>query len=220
MPYMPVIKICGVKTPEILDCVVAQGADMVGFNTFGKSPRYIDWATIEALVARASGRIESVVLLVDPDDDDVRAAAATGAGWLQLHGHETPARVSAIKAATGKKVIKALPVGGPEDLAAVSAYAQLADGLILDAKPPADATRPGGLGATFDWSLLAGLDPDVAFMLSGGLDKDNVARAVREVMPFGLDAASGVEREKGVKDAGLISAFIANARAAATELRK
>lgn len=208
----PVIKICGVKTPDILDHVIAEGADMVGYNTFPKSPRYIDFGTISSLVARGTGRIQSVVLLVDPDDALVEAAVATGAEWLQFHGSESPQRISAIRAATGRKVIKALPVGGPEDIAVIPAYAAVADRLILDARPPRDATRPGGLGETFDWSLLAGLDRDIAFMLSGGLTVDNVARAVRETAPFGLDLSSGVEREKGVKDKGLISAFIANAR--------
>lgn len=217
MPYSPVIKICGVKTPDILDHVIAQGAEMVGFNTFAKSPRYIDLAAISGLVARGDGRIQSVILLVDPDDALVAAAAATGADWLQLHGHETPERLAAIRAMTGKKLIKALPVGGPEDIAAVAAYAAIADRLILDAKPPKDATRPGGLGEPFDWTLLAGLDRAIAFMLSGGLDADNVAEAVTLVKPFGLDVASGVEREKGIKDKALITRFIAAARNAAAQ---
>lgn len=210
--YRPIIKICGVKTPDVLDHVIAEGAEMVGFNAFPKSPRYIDFTTTSALVARGAGKIESVVLLVDPDDELVAHASATGAEWLQLHGGETPDRVAAIRAATGKKIIKALPVGDAQDVARVAEYVSVSDRLILDAKPPADATRPGGLGETFDWSLLAGLDRTIAFMLSGGLNVDNVARAVREVRPFGLDTASGVEREKGVKDLALISAFIANAR--------
>lgn len=213
----PLIKICGVKTPDILDHVIAERAGMVGFVNFAKSPRHLDLSAIADLVTRAADRIEPVVLLVDPDDALAMAAAATGAGWLQLHGRETPDRVAAIKAMTGRKIIKAVPVGGPEDIAAVKQYAAVADRLILDARPPAGATRPGGLGETFDWSLLAGLDRDIAFMLSGGLTVDNVARAVRETKPFGLDISSGVERERGVKDKGLISAFIANARAAARE---
>ncbi|GGA42250.1 phosphoribosylanthranilate isomerase [Pelagibacterium lentulum] len=213
MAYVPVIKICGVKTPEILDHVIAQRADMVGFNSFGKSPRYIDFATISGLVDRAANRIESVVLLVDPDDALVDAAVATGAGWLQLHGHETPERLADIKARTGKKMIKALPIGSSEDIAAIAPYAAIADGLILDAKPPKDATRPGGLGQVFDWTLLNALDPGIGFMLSGGLTVDNVAQAVSQIRPFGLDVASGVESERGVKDPALISRFIANAKA-------
>src|SRR5690606_35785167 len=120
-------------------------------------------------------------LLVDPDDDRIRAAASTGVDWLQLHGKESLERVAAIKAATGRKIIKALPVGGSEDIAVIPSYAAIADRLILDARPPNDATRPGGLGEVFDWSLLAGLDRDIAFMLSGGLTIDNVAQAMREI---------------------------------------
>lgn len=213
--HTPAIKICGVTTPEILDHVIAEGADMVGFAHFPPSPRHLELDTIARLARAASGRIETVVLLVDPDDELVKAAAETGADWLQFHGRETPQRIAAIKAVTGRKVIKALPVGGAGDIAAVRDYAPVADRLILDAKPPKDATRPGGLGETFDWSVLKALDPSTSFMLSGGLNADNVAKAVAEVKPFGLDVSSGVEREKGVKDAALISAFIANARAAA-----
>lgn len=213
MAYTPVIKICGVKTPEILDHVIAEGADMVGFNTFGNSPRFIDFATISSFVERASNRIDSVVLLVDPDDELVEAAAATGADWLQLHGHEAPERLASIKARTGKKMIKALPIGSAEDVTMVAHYATIADGLILDAKPPKDATRPGGLGQVFDWTLLNALDPGISFMLSGGLTVDNVAQAVSQIRPFGLDVSSGVESEKGVKNPDLISRFITSAKA-------
>jgi phosphoribosylanthranilate isomerase len=220
MSSRPLIKICGVKTPDILNHVIAEGADMVGFVHFEKSPRHIPIDVIAGLSDMVSGRIETAILLVDPDDTRIKAAASTGADWLQLHGKESLERVAAIRAATGKKIIKALPVGGPEDIAVIPSYAAIADRLILDAKPPKDATRPGGLGEVFDWSLLAGLDRDITFMLSGGLTIDNVARAMREISPFGLDLSSGVERERGVKDAGLISAFIAKVRATARELEK
>lgn len=215
MTARPLIKICGVKDPQILDHVIARGANMAGFVHFEKSPRHIALDAVADLAARAGPRLQTVILLVDPDDALVKAASATGVEWIQLHGRETARRVAEVKALSGRKIIKALPVGDAGDLAAVPQYDAVADRLILDAKPPRDATRPGGLGAAFDWTLLEALDPATAFMLSGGLNIDNVAHAVRTVRPFGLDVSSGVEKQKGVKDPDLISAFIARARAAA-----
>ena len=213
----PIIKICGVKTPDILDHVIAQGADMVGFVHFAKSPRHLDFHAIEKLIARAGNRIETVILLVDPDNETVAAAADTGAQWLQLHGSEPKGRVADIRERSGLKIIKALPIGEEKDVRLVAPYRTVSDRLILDAKPPKSATRPGGLGAVFDWTLLEALDPALPFMLSGGLTIDNVSQAVRTVHPFGLDVSSGVEIEKGVKDAGLITAFMSRARDAASK---
>src|SRR5690606_31831551 len=122
--------------------------------------------------------------------------------------------------ARGPKLLKALPVAGPADLAPIPAYASIAHRVLLDAKPPKDATRPGGLGTPFDWSLLDALDPAIPFMLSGGLDPDNVSAAIERVRPWGLDVSSGVERTRGEKDASLISLFIARARSAHNALEK
>ncbi|WP_127145064.1 phosphoribosylanthranilate isomerase [Pelagibacterium montanilacus] len=217
---MTLIKICGISTAETLDHCVREGADMVGFVHFEKSPRHIDLETMSALAALGRDRIETVALLVDPDDRLVARVAGTGVGWLQLHGRETPDRVAEIKAFAGLPVIKAVGIGEAEDLAAVTSYHLVADRLILDARPPAEADRPGGLGARFDWSLLDALDPAMPFMLSGGLDCDNVAEAVSMVRPFGLDVSSGVESAPGQKVPGLISRFIANARALAPSTRE
>jgi len=212
----PIIKICGVKTPDILDHVVAQGADMVGFVHFAKSPRHLDFDAIARLIARTGGGIETAILLVDPDNDTVAAAADTGVQWLQLHGSEPKGRVADIRERSGLKIIKALPIGGERDVRLAAPYRTVSDRLILDARPPKSATRPGGLGTVFDWTLLRALDPALPFMLSGGLTIDNVSQAVETVRPFGLDVSSGVEIEKGVKDAGLITAFITRAREAAS----
>ncbi|WMT87269.1 phosphoribosylanthranilate isomerase [Pelagibacterium sp. 26DY04] len=213
----PIIKICGVSTPDILDHVIAQGADMVGFVHFAKSPRHLPFNEIANLVSRAGDRIETAILLVDPDNDTVAAAADTGVHWLQLHGSENKMRTADIRERSGLKIIKALPVGDEKDIRFAPTFRTVSDRLILDAKPPKDTTRPGGLGKTFDWTLLEGLDRSLPFMLSGGLTIDNVSQAVRTVRPFGLDVSSGVEREKGVKDADLITAFMSRAREAAAD---
>jgi phosphoribosylanthranilate isomerase len=209
-----VIKICGIKTIAILEAAIDAGADMVGFMHFPRSPRHVDIDTLASLISAARGRAETAVVLVNPDNTLVAQVAALGPDWLQLHGPESPRRVEAIRAEAGLTVMKALPIGGAEDVAAVADYADIADRLLLDAKPPKQAERPGGHGVVFDWTLLRGLDPGLSFMLSGGLTPDNVGAAVKTVRPFGVDVSSGVETAPGEKDAGLVRAFIAAARAA------
>ncbi|MGV8856762.1 MAG: phosphoribosylanthranilate isomerase [Devosia sp.] len=209
-----IIKICGIKTPDILETAIAAGADIVGFMHFPRSPRHASVDDIADLISRARGRIQTCVVLVNPDNSTVAEFAALGPDWIQLHGPETPHRVEAIRAEAGVEIIKALPIGSAEDVALVPGFAEVADAILLDAKPPKGADRPGGLGDTFDWALLKALDPSIPFMLSGGLTPDTVATAIKTVRPFGVDVSSGVESAPGVKDKRLIEAFIQNARGA------
>jgi phosphoribosylanthranilate isomerase len=140
--------------------------------------------------------------------------AALSPDWIQLHGPETPHRVETIREEAGIAILKAIPIGNADDVASVASFADAADRLLLDAKAPKGAERPGGLGAAFDWSLLKALDPGLAFMLSGGLTPQTVGDAIRTVRPMGVDVSSGVESAPGEKRADLIAAFIAEARAA------
>jgi phosphoribosylanthranilate isomerase len=208
------IKICGLRSPTTLDSALEAGADMVGFVFFPPSPRHVGFALAEALGRRAAGRALKVALSVNADDDWLAAGiAALQPDLLQLHGKETPERVAAVKARFGLPVMKAIAVETADDLACVSSYAAVADRLIFDARAPRDATRPGGLGKAFDWRLLKNLDPRVPFMLSGGLNRDNVAEAIDITRARGVDVSSGVERAPGEKDPALIRDFIQAARA-------
>ncbi len=208
------IKICGVRTPEVLEQTIAAGADIVGFVHFARSPRHVDIETLQTLISQARGRIQTAVLLVNPDNSCVMEVAALSPDWIQLHGPETPHRVQAIREEAGIEIIKALPIGSEADVAAVAEFADVADLILLDAKPPKGSDRPGGLGVAFDWNLLKLLDPELGFMLSGGLTPETVAEAIRTVRPMGVDASSGLETAPGVKSAALIRAFIDNARGA------
>ena len=209
-----VIKICGIKTPDILETAIEAGADMVGFMHFQRSPRHASVEQIADLISQARGRIETCVVLVNPDNSCVAEIAALGPDWIQLHGPETPHRVEAIRAEAGVEIMKALPIGSADDVAHIVDFIDVADRILVDAKPPKGADRPGGLGETFDWTLLKALDPSVPFMLSGGLTPQSVADAIKTVRPFGVDVSSGVESAPGVKDKRLIEAFMRNARAA------
>ncbi|UOK72109.1 phosphoribosylanthranilate isomerase [Ancylobacter polymorphus] len=209
------IKICGLSTAETLEASVSAGADMVGMVFFAPSPRHVDLATAATLGAQARGRAQIVALTVDADDATLAAIIdALRPDMLQLHGRESVERVAAIRARFGLPVMKALGIASAEDLAALAAYEGVANRLLLDAKPPEGATLPGGNGVAFDWNLIAGLDLARPFMLSGGLDPENVADAVRLIHPPGLDVSSGVERGPGIKDPSRIEAFLRAARTA------
>jgi len=214
---MPVlVKICGLSTPETLDVALGAGADAVGFVFFPPSPRHLGFEAARALGARVRGRARKVALSVDADDDWLAASIeALEPDMLQLHGRETPDRVVMVRTRFGLPVIKALPIAERADLAPIRIYAKVADRLLFDARAPRDATRPGGLGLSFDWGLLQNIDPGVPFMLSGGLDPNNVAEALRITHAPGVDVSSGVERAPGEKDPDKIRAFIRTARAAA-----
>ena len=213
---MPVlIKICGLNAAAGLDAALDAGADFVGFVFFAPSPRHVGFEAARALGERVAGRARKVAVSVDANDALLAASvAALQPDLLQLHGRETPERVAVIRSRFRIPVMKALPISDRADLSAVRQYAQVADRLMFDARAPRAATRPGGLGMTFDWSVLENLDLAVPFMLSGGLDAGNVAEALRITRAPGLDVSSGVESAPGVKDPALIAAFVARARAA------
>ncbi|WP_181708006.1 phosphoribosylanthranilate isomerase [Chthonobacter rhizosphaerae] len=206
----PHAKICGLSTPEALDWAIDAGADGIGLVHFPKSPRHVPLEALPALAAHARGRAAVVLLTVDADDALLDALVAAAApDILQLHGRETPERVAAVRARHGRPVMKALGIGTADDLAAAGAFESVADLLLFDAKPPKDATRPGGLGVPFDWSLLGSHRGATPFLLSGGLTPTNVADAIAAVRPAGVDVSSGVESAPGVKDGALIRAFMA-----------
>jgi phosphoribosylanthranilate isomerase len=207
------VKICGLKTADALDAALAAGADLVGFVFFSPSPRHLGLDEARTLGARVKDRAAKVALTVDAGDATLDAIVeALRPDMLQLHGKEPPERVAELKRRLRLPVMKAIPVEAGTDLAAVPAYAGVADRLLFDARAPRAATRPGGLGKPFDWHLLQDVDRTVPFMLSGGLDAGNVAEALAVTRAAGVDVSSGVERAPGEKDPDRIVAFIRAAR--------
>ena len=208
-------KICGVATGAAVAAAVARGASHVGFVFYPPSPRAVTPAQAAALAAGLPAGIGRVALLVDPDDAAIAAVLAElPADLLQLHGAEPPARVAEIRARFGRPVMKAIKVGAAADVAAAEAYLGVADWLLFDARAPKDATRPGGLGRPFDWTLLKALDPGLPFMLSGGLEPGNVGQALEITQAPAVDVSSGVESVPGVKDPSRIRAFVRAVREA------
>lgn len=213
-----VIKICGLKTPEPLEAAIAAGADWVAFNFFPKSPRFVSPALAADLGRIVGSRAQKIALVVDANDETLdEITRAFHPDLIQLHGHETPERVASLRARFGRPIIKALGIADAADLSAARAHESAADWLLLDAKPSKNADLPGGNGVAFDWQLLAGLDLQKPFMVSGGLDPSNVGKAIAISHPAGVDVSSGVESAPGVKDPAKIQAFIEAARAASHE---
>lgn len=189
------------------------GADMAGFVFYEQSPRHVPLELAARLGKRTGTRMRKVLLTVDADDALLAAAIAALDPWLlQLHGHETPERTASIRARFGLPVIKALGIGAPDDLAVIPQFDAVADFLLFDAKPGLGAKYPGGLGKSFDWQMLGAIKTQKPWLLAGGLDAGNVARALAETGAAGADVSSGVESAPGVKDEAKIAAFIAAAR--------
>jgi len=206
-------KICGLSTPETVDAAVKGGARYVGFVTYPASPRHVaSNDVLKALGARVPKSVIRVGLFVDPDDALLDERLATGAiDLLQLHGKETPERVAAIKALTGKPVMKAIKVGAASDVErGIAAYATVADRLMFDV---AEGTLPGGNAKAFDWTYLSGRKVPLPWFLAGGLRLDNVAEAVRVTGASAVDLSSGVESSRGVKSIDLIRAFLDRVKA-------
>jgi phosphoribosylanthranilate isomerase len=209
-----IVKICGLSTPETLDAALAAGADMVGFVFFPASPRHIGIEIARDLGRQVEGRAKKVALFVDADDALLaNSIDALRPDILQLHGRETVARLRDIRQQFYLPMMKAIAVETAADLAALPGYAAVADRILFDARAPKGATRPGGLGAAFDWHVLENLELKLPFMVSGGLHAANVAEAVRVSRAGGVDTSSGVERALGVKDPEMIRAFVRAARA-------
>ena len=209
-----IVKICGLSTRETLDVALDAGADMVGFVFFPPSPRHLGLDAARELGKQAKRRALKVALTVDADDTMLAAIVeALQPDILQLHGSESVARLRDIKQKFGLPVMKAIAVESAADLASLPGYAAVADRILFDARAPKDATRPGGLGAVFDWHVLEKLDLELPFMVSGGLHAGNVAEAVRITRAGGVDVSSGVERSSGVKDPEMIRSFVRAARA-------
>ena len=206
---MTSVKICGLTTAETLDAALDGGAAFVGAVMFARSPRNIAPAEAATLFARARGRARIVAVVVDPDDALLTEIAATlKPDLIQLHGHETQARAEQVRSLTGAGIIKAMPIRTHEDFAPAVDWESFVDHLMFDAKPVEGSVLPGGVGARFDWSLLADRAFREPWFLAGGLNPDNAAEAAAISGAPLLDVSSGVESAPGVKDAGLIAAFL------------
>ncbi|KPP87407.1 MAG: phosphoribosylanthranilate isomerase [Rhodobacteraceae bacterium HLUCCO07] len=209
------VKFCGLTRPEDILAAAQAGASYVGFNFFPRSPRYVTPDQARDLAVETPVGVAKVALVVDASDAELDAITGqVPLDMIQLHGAESPERVAEVKARHGLPVMKVVGVRERADLEALAGYEAVADQILLDAKPPGDAPLPGGNGIPFDWRLVAGRAWAKPWMLAGGLTPENVAEAIRLTGARQVDTASGIESAPGVKDAGLMRAFVEAARCA------
>lgn len=206
------VKICGLADAAGLDAAIRHGARYVGFVFFAASPRHLSFERARALAARVPAHVERVGVVVDAGDDALaQAVAAAELHVLQLHGDEDRRRAAAIGARFGVRTMKVVRVAQAADLDAAAAFEEAVDMLMFDARAPRGAMRPGGNATAFDWRLLAGRRWRHPWLLSGGLDAGNLARAVAVSGAAAVDVSSGVERAPGRKDPERIRAFLERA---------
>jgi phosphoribosylanthranilate isomerase len=208
------VKICGINSEDALIAAMSAGADALGYVFFPPSPRHISLKGAKTLTEQVPNSILKVGLFVEACDEALENAIEAGSlDVIQLHGKESPDRVSEVKQRFGLHVMKAISVSTPDDIEqARKNYDGIADFLLFDAKPPKDSILPGGNAVSFDWTLLTGQNFKSNWMLAGGLDPANVAEAVRISGAPWVDVSSGVEKAKGVKDARKIAEFVRAAK--------
>jgi phosphoribosylanthranilate isomerase len=211
---MPVqVKICGINSAAAADAVLRAGADFGGLVFFAKSPRNLSLEQGKMLAERMRGRVRLAALVVDDSDAALAAIASqVKPDFFQLHGQETPDRAAQIRSRFGIPIIKAIPVSEAGDLAKTSAYDDVAEMFLFDAVPAAGASRPGGHGAAFDWRILGGRTFARPWFLAGGLNPENIARAIAVSGATMVDVSSGVESAPGVKSSDRIADFVAAAK--------
>jgi phosphoribosylanthranilate isomerase len=203
------VKICGINDPAAIDAAVEGGADWIGFNFFPPSPRYVTPVHARELASRHKDGPLRVGLFVNPTEGMIaEVLAEVPLDVLQLYG--ATGALAGMRARFGRPIWRPVGVAVEGDL---PFGLEDADALLVEAKPPADATRPGGNAVRFDWTLTLGWRAPGPWLLAGGLDPGNVAEAIRLSGANAVDVSSGVESAKGVKDAALIYSFIRNARA-------
>ncbi|MGE6785087.1 phosphoribosylanthranilate isomerase [Ensifer adhaerens] len=202
------VKICGLKTAEAAERAAALGASHVGFIFFPKSPRNIEPDDAGRIAEKIRGQAKIVAVTVNADNDELdEIVSALNPDILQLHGGESAERLLTVKAMYGLPVMKAFSVREASDLEKIDAFVGIADRFLFDAKAPVGSDLPGGNGVSFDWKLLDALDGSVDYMLSGGLNAENIGEAMAQTCARAIDISSGVESAPGVKDLKLMESF-------------
>lgn len=207
------IKICGLTNVKDLEACSLAKVNYVGFVFFKKSKRNLILSEANKIASNVPQNIVKVALTVDPKDLELDNLFSNfPVDTLQLHGHESPARVKEIKERYGVPIIKSISLRTKSDLEKIHEYTWVADQLLIDAAKPDKQSPPGGNGVIFDWSLISGYNWKIPWLLAGGLNHTNVCDAIRVSGAMQVDVSSGVERQPGIKDQNLIKEFARVAR--------
>lgn len=203
---MTKVKICGLSEPKTLTAALENGADFIGFVFYEPSPRHIEIEVAKYLANFIPDDVQTVGLFVNPTNEQLSEVLNDiPLNMIQLHGNETPERVSEIKKKFNLPIMKAIPVSSKDDLDQANQYENVADWLLFDAK---GEKLPGGNGIAFDWDILKNYKGSKPWMLAGGLTPDNITEALALLSPDAVDVSSGVESDKGIKDVHKIRSFL------------
>ena len=208
------IKICGLRSAESVEHCLKLGVEFVGFTVYPASPRHVSPQEVSALLPLLEGgNTSSVLVTVDADPAIIETYFNHHrVNFIQCHGKESPAQLEALRKRFDVGIIKAISVSDGEDVKAAEAYFDSADMLLFDAKP-SRVDLPGGNAKRFDWSLLEDVHLPLPWLLSGGLDAQNVQQAIALTHPTAVDVSSGVEAARGIKDNNEIENFVRHVRA-------
>ena len=205
-------KLCGLTTLDDIDAAAQVGASYIGFVFFENSPRNLEMQAANVLAKSTPHYLTKVGLVVDADNDFLdKLTSSVDLDMLQLHGKESFQRVTEIKARYGLSVMKAVGISNLKELREAQQYGEVADQLLLDAKPNSNSELPGGNGVSFDWNLLSGSTWTVPWMLAGGLKPNNVASAIKLSGAKQVDVSSGIEMAPGKNNVELMLEFVRNA---------
>ena len=208
------VKICGMTRLDDAQCAAAAGVAALGFIFYAKSPRHIEPEAARRIIAGLPPLVDAVGVFVNEEMARVEAVVrGCCLQYAQLHGAEPPDYCRELAARAGCRVLKAIRVGPATTDAEVTPYRGAVCGFLLDTY---QQEAVGGTGVVFDWALIDRLVLDRPFLLAGGLSVDNIAAALAQAQPFGVDANSGLERAPGIKDHDLIERFMTLVRSAAT----
>lgn len=205
------IKICGINDKLSMDAAIESKADYIGLVFYDKSPRNLSLGDAKKLLKNRNQHSKIVALTVNSDDDFIRDIEQNiKPDYFQLHGNETPLRCKEIKVKFEIPIIKGIGIKNKLDLIKANQdYENLCDILLLDSP---SSILPGGNGEIFNWNIIKNCEPSKKWMLAGGLNINNIEKAVKISNPPAIDISSGVEISKGIKDPEMIKNFITKCR--------
>ena len=202
------IKLCGLKEPSHIEAAFNLGIKYLGFVFFEKSPRFLRNDSAKSLISLTPPGIIKVGLVVNPSDECLNSISGLNLDMIQLHGSESINRVKEIKSKFNFSLIKAIGIKEKKDLDLVERYSEVADYLLIDAKPSSNASLPGGNGIKFDWTILEKKSWSFPWFLAGGLNANNITEALHMTKAKKVDLSSGVEDSNGRKSINKITSFV------------
>ena len=212
MKNFPKIKFCGLQSQEDVSFALKKNVYWAGFIYVKGSSRFISYESSKKIISNFKNKINFVGVFVDADNDHIKLGINAGIDYIQLHGEESPKRCEEIKNLYKKPIIKAIPISDECDLKNIEYYNNVCDYFLLDKKNTSKNGYNGGTGENFDWNLISKnknwLNQFNPWILSGGLNINNIEEAIKITGTKAVDVSSGIEYNPGIKSIELMDLFI------------